>query len=393
MIDLHQRSSALRIIVAHSLDPDTAYTSKELLERCRRDLKGETPRAAILLSAIDADHRTLLGDIQRAFPGIALIGCTTDGELSSHEGFQEGTTTLMLFVSDVVEFSTGLGRELSKSPTQAAKSAVRQALAGLTSPPSLCLITPESLTTSANKLLDALRAELGPNFPIFGGLASDQWRFEKTRQFFADETLVDSVPILLLGGPLRFSHGIASGWQPLGTPSVIRESTGNIVQRIGDLTALDYYRRYLGYSILPSGECPLAVFEPESERHYLRAPLAHDPRLGTITFAGDLPIGAKVQLTTATREQIVAASRTAIEAAKTAYPGDSPTSAIVFSCAARKQILGTRTGEEHSALKSVLGSAIPVCGFYAYGEFSPLACGGEPRFHNETIVTLLLGTE
>ncbi|NJR66826.1 MAG: translation initiation factor IF-1 [Leptolyngbyaceae cyanobacterium CRU_2_3] len=42
-----------------------------------------TPQAGILFAAIDFDHELILRRIQQAFPGIALIGGTTNGEISS----------------------------------------------------------------------------------------------------------------------------------------------------------------------------------------------------------------------------------------------------------------------------------------------------------------------
>jgi len=382
----------LELIVGHSLDPDAGYAAKELVEHGLRELNGRTPRAAILLSAVDIAHEILLAEIDRAFPGIALIGCTTDGELSSREGFQEGTTTLILFHSDDLEFGTGIGPSLASDPSAAAQAAVDQARSSLSSEPCLCIITPESLTASSSLILEGLRAELGTDFPIFGGLAGDEWRFDTTKQFFGKDVLVDALPVLLIAGPLLFSHGVGRGWRPLGDPSLVTEASGNVVARIGERSALEYYRHYLGENMLPSGECPLAVFEPDSSDHYLRAPLAFDAESGTITFAGDVPTGAKVQLTAASRDDIIAGSRASVEQATAAYPGERPTSAIIFSCAARKQLLGTRTNEEGVILRSALGADVPLAGFYAYGEFSPIAAGGEPRFHNETIITLLLGT-
>ncbi len=382
----------LQAVVGHSLDPDASSAVEELVEQCGERLAGRAPGVAVLLSAIGVDHEALLAGLAEAYPDVPVIGCTTDGELSSREGFNEGSTTLMLLVSDTLEFSVGLGRGLSKGPEQAAARAVEQARASLSQEPSLCIIVPESLTASATQALDGLRGALGENFPILGGLASDQWRFEHTYQFFGGEVVEDSLPVLLIGGPARFSWGVAGGWRPLGEPQKVTETAANVVARIGERTALEYYQYYLGEHVLPSGESPLAVVEPRSGRHYLRAPLAYDLERGTITFAGDVPLGAMVQLTSASRDEIIAASRLSIDEAKRDYPGDAPSVALVFSCAARKQLLGTRTCEEERVIRRSLDDALPVFGFYAYGEFAPLGRGNAAQFHNETIVTLLLGS-
>jgi hypothetical protein len=55
-------------------------------------------------------------------------------------------------------------------------------------------------------------------------------------------------------------------------------------------------------------------------------------------------------------------------------------------------LLGTRTGAEIDQVRDKLGEDLPVVGFYAFGEIAPLGTNRDIRFHNETCVTVLLGT-
>ena len=77
--------------------------------------------------------------------------------------------------------------------------------------------------------------------------------------------------------------------------------------------------------------------------------------------------------------------------ALTHYPGHTPSAALLFSCAARRQILGSRTAEEYKLIKLNMRDELPACGFYANGEISPLQQRGQTYFHNETFVTVLIG--
>jgi hypothetical protein len=98
-----------------------------------------------------------------------------------------------------------------------------------------------------------------------------------------------------------------------------------------------------------------------------------------------------VQLTVAVTDEIFAGTRSAVRKAIKAFPGTAgPEAALVFSCAIRKLVLGTRTGVELDITRSELGDAVPICGFYCYGEIAPIKSGSS-RFHNETIVAVLLG--
>lgn len=202
-----------KVVVSHSNDPDSLSAVEEVLQQCALSLAGDIPQAGILFAAIDFEHSLILQQINQAFPGIELIGGTTDGEISSVLEFQQDSITLMLFCSDEVQIYAGIGRKLSGDPITATKQAVEQAKAKSTAAPQLCLTHPESLTISGVSILSGLKLALGKDVPIFGGLAADQSRYKNTYQFFQTEVLSDSVPILLFSGSILFSHGIASGWR------------------------------------------------------------------------------------------------------------------------------------------------------------------------------------
>ena len=95
----------LKVVVGHSEDPESQYAVEAVLDHCRKDLGGDTPQAGILFAAIDFEHALILNQINQEFPGIDLIGCTTDGEMSSILGFQQDSLTLMLFSLNYQLFS------------------------------------------------------------------------------------------------------------------------------------------------------------------------------------------------------------------------------------------------------------------------------------------------
>jgi hypothetical protein len=353
---------------------------------------GETPKAGILFAAIDFEHSLILQRIHQVFPGIELIGGTTDGEISSVLEFQQDSLTLMVFCSDDIEIKAGIGREVSNNSVEAARQAVEQAQGNSTAKAQLCLTVPEGFSASGVLMLDSLRRSLGQSVPIIGGLAADQWRFQKTYQFFRSEVLSDTVPILIFSGALLFSHGIASGWHPIGQKSRVTKVDKNIVYEIDGQPALDFYRHYFG-EFLPSSEYPIAIFDVEEKHFYLRAANVFNYDSGSITFFSDIPDQAVVQIAETTREDILAASQSSMMKALENYPGREPEAALLVSCASRRKILGTRTKEEYQIVKNCLTKALPSCGFYSSGEIAPLEQKGQTEFHNKTFVTLLLGTK
>ena len=70
-------------ILGHSTDVDSEDAIQDIIEQCKDQLADEPPQAGILLAAVDFEYSLILDRIQTAFPDIQLIGCTTDGEMSS----------------------------------------------------------------------------------------------------------------------------------------------------------------------------------------------------------------------------------------------------------------------------------------------------------------------
>ncbi|MBE9187147.1 FIST C-terminal domain-containing protein [Microcoleus sp. LEGE 07076] len=381
----------LKTVVGHSNDPDSLSAITEVLEQCQQSLSKASPQAGILFAAIDFEHTLILNQINETYPGIELIGGTTDGEMSSILGFEQDSLTLMLFCSDTIAIRAGIGRDISQDLNTAIQTAVFQATTGNTEEIKLCITLPESLSTSAVLTLDSLNQALGGKIPIFGGLTADRWQFKQTYQFYKTEVLSDAIPILLISGSILFSHSIASGWHPIGKRGKVTKASQNVIYEIDDKPALEFYHHYLG-KMPPSSEYPLAIFDANETHYYMRAPSGvYDSEIGSVTFFGDIPEGAIVQITETTHDSILSASRTSMMQALENYPGKEPAAALYFSCASRRQILGTRTKEEYALTQTCLSQALPSCGFYTNGEISPLEDRGISYFHNETFVTLLLG--
>jgi hypothetical protein len=381
-------------VVGHSEDTDAKAVAEEILGQCRSKLGDTKPQAGLLFAAMDLDHQQLLDEIGDALPGIDLIGCTTDGELSS-EGFGQDSVTLMLFASDTADITSGVGRGVGEDVGRACRAACQEARAKTTKTTRLCLATPEGLTAEGQSMTNTLQEVLGREIPIFGGLAGDSWRLKGTWQFFGREVLRDSIPVLLLSGEFTFAYGVAYGWQQVGRIGRVTRATAAKVYEIDGAPAIDFYRRYMGAGAQPATELPLAILDARDGVEYLRAPWGDvEEGTGAVTFLGAVPEGARVQMTVADRDAILKGCGESLSMARSNLPvGVEPTAALFFSCAARRILLGTRTLEEHKLIREKLGDTVPVCGFYGYGEIGPHP--GDTtgtKFHNESFVSLLIAS-
>jgi hypothetical protein len=112
---------------------------------------------------------------------------------------------------------------------------------------------------------------------------------------------------------------------------------------------------------------------------------------GSITFAGDVPEGTMVRLTCADSASILDAAGRATRMALDQLEKTSPVMTFVYSCMARKIVLGRRITEELDQIRQNAGQDIPVVGFFTYGEFSPVIPCGTCVLHNETVTVALIG--
>ncbi len=382
----------LKVAVGHSNDPDSEVAASEVIEQCMAQCQPDQPViAGLLLAAIDFDHQLILDRICTQFPNIALIGGTTDGEISSQLQFHQDSLVLTLFCSNEVQIQAGVGRHLSQDTFAGAIQAITAAKGQNSQTPKLCLTIAEGMGYDSNAVVEGFHQILGETFPIFGGATADQQRFEKSYQFFGREVLTDSVTVFLMYGDVKFSCGVAHGWQPVGKRAELTQVGQNKVVEIDGERALDLYDYYLK-GLQPSPEYPLAIFEEDGKQFYLRSPIGSDRTTGEISFLTNLPIHSKVQVAFASRDDVLVATQDSFKTALDRYPGaQEPEFALIFSCCTRRQILGTRTEEECQLINQLAPSSLSFMGFYTYGEIGPSETDGPVRLHHETFITLLLG--
>ena len=388
----------LRMAVGHSDDVDLETALEVVFAECDAGLAGATPKAALLLSSWDLDHRALIDAVRAHYPDVELAGSSTAGEMTSVLGFSEDSVVLAVFASDSIDLVAGLGPDLATDPYAAARQAVAEATVKTRLSPRLCIVLPTIGGVDASVILDALRVALGPGVPIVGGGAAPRDPTQApdgaTSLEFVNGTLTaDSLAILLLAGPVAFSYGVETGWRGVGPRATVTRSEALSVFEIDGRPALEFYDRYVSGDQPPIAN-PLAVFEDsDSDRFYLRTATAFHRESGSITFFGAIPEGSTVQMTVAATDQVFDGVRASIAAALASFPeGQQPDGALVFSCATRKFLLGTRAGREIDLVRDQLGAAVPVSGFYCMGEIAPLASADGTRFHNATFVSVLLGS-
>lgn len=383
----------MRSAVLHTPDPDTREAGRELIHQARA-AGVESPVLGILFISRELKPEPIVAAINEEWPGIQLIGCSTDGESSRTIGAYADSSLLTLFWDTNAMVRTGVCRDLS-SDIEQASATLKQVIGDDDPCPEFGIVLPDGLAVSGDAVLEHFAHAVGDEFPWFGGLAADAWQFVSTRQIYGTEVLRDSAPFAVFCG-VKIGYGIDSGWQPMTGEVHVTKSHQNTVYEIDGERAIDWYRCYTDPHSESLGQHPLQVRPPGSndiEDRVLRAPLLICEETGSITFAGDVPQGTIARLTSVRRDDVRSAVSAAVGRAVQSYGPDCPQAVLYFSCAARAHLLGTRTTWEIETISANLPEGVPVAGGYVYGEIAPPlnTKTRRNRLHNETIVIILLG--
>lgn len=381
----------MKIGLGQAEGSNTALVTDSIIKACRKQVGANQPKAGLVFAGPHFDHHLMLEKICDAFPRMILVGCTTSGEYTSAYGFSDDSISLMVICSDELEFGAGLGRNLSLDYRVAVDEAFSTARGALSDKPSLCLAFPPGRGVMPEPILVHLNTKLGVGCPVFGGAAGTLLTDEtEIYQFCNREVVRDGLPLLLISGPVRYDFAIANSWRPLGKKVEVSKAKGQLVYTIDGVSAVDFYRRYLGYHEQPAHEFILAVYEPGASEYYLVSPVEYYDS-GAIRFHGLVPEGSKVQLTEVIRADLVTDTRATSERLASTDRDWLPAFALTFSCAFRKEVLGTSAQEELNVLRDVFPPGLPVMGFYGFGEIAPLAAEGPSKAQGATLILLLVG--
>lgn len=388
----------LRMAVGHAKCLDADCAARGAVAACREQLGGAKPVGLLLFTGVAYDHRTILAVIETVFPGVPLVGATTSAVVTDGGGVSEDSVLLVAFAGEGIAAVTGLVRDFSapgtdpRQQTRAAFEHVRNALPGAVK---LCLAFPDGGRGGAQEFGQELAAAVGPEGLVLGGLAARQVDDRRpVRQFHGREIYLHAAPFLLLTGDIPLVFRLSRGWRPVGGLSRITGVDGAVVHRIGEGSALDFYRHYLGPHAEPALELPLAIACEKHKDFILRAPGFYSEEDGSIQFPAGVPEGAMVQLAEADRPEMLTDIRQMAKTlAREATANFTPAGALFFSCATRKDILGTKAGDEAGQLAAALPPGTPVAGLYCFGELGAAAPGLPVHLQNGSLVALVLGGE
>ncbi|PWL28335.1 FIST N-terminal domain-containing protein [uncultured Roseivirga sp.] len=331
-----------------------------------------------------------LKGISEKYPQADIVSCSSSGEV---------------YLSEVLDNSvTGMAVALQKSSVEihsmkledgdSSKALGERLSAGFTSTDLRhVLVFSDGWLINGVELLEGMYRALGRDVLISGGLAGDGANFSKTLVGLNGE--IDEgqvVAIGFYGQQIEIGFGSHGGWDVFGDSHIVTATEGRVIKAMDGKSPLSLYKQFMGDDAdgLPGAALlyPLSVVIPESESPLVRTVYSIDEVLGHLIIGQEIPVGTEVRFMKAEFDDLLNGSSQAVQKALSTLNG-VPEFCLVISCIGRKLLFDRKIEEEIASTQSVLGSEVPIGGFYSYGEICPAKRGLAELHHQMLAVTLI----
>jgi hypothetical protein len=430
----NQDDSRITVKVGRSTHKKSREAAREALD----PLTGTAGpyRLVFVYSSIKHKHGEVLAEVRQRLGDVPVLGCTTTGELSS-DGFTSDGLVIAGLASGCTEAAVGHGDRVFERPEAAAREAVDRAqrametLGGPARQRYLCILHTAGFTLDhagvEEDILAAVQDELGDDWIVLGGSASDGARFLGSKEFIGDRVLDGSVVLGLIATDLEVHHDMAHGFSPTDRSFPITEAQDYLVKRIDGRLAVDFYADLIGVKPkqLTKGLGLLRMTDKVPK--FLTAmtqkvgltPQVITDRIPFFAYAVDHPFGARsdsgafvlkvpktispegwlefqtrmddveeLQLMQTSSEAMLSASADAIASVSRAAADHPPRLVLVYECLGRYMYLLKQIDRVFPKIRAATDAEI--VGFFSAAEQGTMA-GVECQSHNYTTSVLGLG--
>lgn len=360
-------------------------TSMEQLRQILTDTKASDfcPSLAIVFTSIQYDLQALCACF--AEQQIALVGCTTAGEIVNDCLLEQSIVVLLLdldpsaFRIKLTEYhNPGVARAAAEIGTHMKQCFEKPGL----------LLMSGGLAIDAQSLVQGINDYISEPFPIYGGLAGDDLQMLKTYAFTHEHITDNGAVGLVLDTEKIAISGLAiSGWKPIGGINVITKATNNQVFEINGEPAYDVFVRYFGLSEADTKHDQLIGIQTnypfqllrEGGENILRSPLLIHRDTKSISLAASVQEGDRFRFSTSPGFEVIEETIEGFKDLKAKAPDVD--AIVLFSCKGRHGAFGPLLKKEIQGIYQYWER--PMIGFLSYGEIANLK-ENQIEFHNET---------
>ncbi|HKJ42249.1 MAG TPA: FIST N-terminal domain-containing protein [Sunxiuqinia sp.] len=362
------------------------------VDKCMED--GFKPTLAIVFSSISQDWEGICELLDSE--GLTVFGATTNGEFVDDERDRDSTAIMLLDITPDY-FTLFFDEFQDENFRETAEQIAKKSLAAFQKP--AFLIGASHLNTDVEAIIAGFEHVLGKEVDLFGGMAGDDYAFEKQYVFTNHKSSNKGILVLALDESKILKKGRAThGWKAVGTPKTVTKSEGNHVYTIDDVPVLDQTRKYGGLEELDvanedafeqlgiiATNFPLQL-QREKGAPVMRPGLKIDWEDGSFYCGGKVPQGSQVRFSLPPDFDVIEKVVDGLKDLKEKEIPDAD-AVIVFSCAGRQLSLGPLIGEEVKEIYKIWKA--PMAGFFSSGEIAR-ATDGNNDLHNLTACCVVL---
>lgn len=305
--------------------------------------------------------KEIIKDLQTYLPNTLIAGSSSGGII--HEGHSLAGQSVITFLQFEKIKPKGILLSLEDYSSEEMALEIKKKIHNEES--KLLFLFNSGVNTNPVKLLEEI-STLMPNLPLAGGSAGNiEYYSEETYIFLNDEVIKNgAVAITLNGEYLRIFQNYRLNWQKIGKKMKVTEAEGNILKSVDGIPILDLYEKYMGKEFVGdlvkySGiEFPFILKREGMDiARSLMEPLPD----GRILYHGDIRIDEEVQFSYGHVPNII----NDVEKEYNEAIKFQPQGILIFSCFARKKLLGQAVDNELLPFEQI----IPTSGFFTFGEF------------------------
>jgi hypothetical protein len=392
------------VTISFELD-DPAAAARQLAEGITGKLQLRKNAVGILLCDADTDGAAVSGELKKLL-GIEVAGMTTLATLDP-QGHHEAAAVFTVLTADDCGFFTAVSEPLGTGAYEERilntyRAAAPGGAAAGEKPGVVFAFCPYGMPFSGDQYPNLLSRAM-EQVPLMGGIASDDYDYDRARVFLSGREFKDSLVVLSLWGTVKPAFALRHVTSRFAERiRRVVDADKNVVYKVGDETFVKYLE---GFGLKTDVEDPLLAFtsypmmltrEGDDEIPLMRHISGLNHTDGSGSFLGDVPTGTLANICLISKDDIVAACRESMkalleEAAK--QPDYEYSIVFCISCCGRAMILGRDAGAEGDILTEMLPSHLSLAGAYCLGEICPARYQEGKvanRFHNCSITFCIL---
>jgi hypothetical protein len=368
---------------AKSIKGKSTAAIKSALEKSMAD--GFKPTLAICFISKAQDRKAISALLDAE--GVAIFGCTTNGEFIDEEP-ENGSAAILLLDMNRAYFDIHFQEYPDKNYREVAKEIARKGMQKFATPAFLLGLSDSSV--DGEEILHGLEDIVGLGVNAYGGGAGDDYAFAETNVFTNGKESSSGIVCIVIDEAKIKIKGIATcGWNAVGTEKTVTKSEGNHVYTVDDIPVLDITVKYGGLENMnPDNKDVLlemaTTFPLQLQREkgdpVMRPGVVVDWSDRSFYTSGKVPQGSKVRFSLPPDFDVM---EKVVKGAQNLKATEMPDAdaLVVFSCGGRILSLGPLMSQELEGVRNVWN--VPMAGMFSNCELGRTT-GGNLEMHNLT---------